>query len=119
MKLVKTRVSDGAILALIKQFLRVPVIEEDGSGKKKTIPNESKIEFLGFELSERISRRTGRRYIHCQPSKKSRQKFRDKVREELNHWTKWRDTDEAIRRVNRITRGWGELLPSWKQHPSL
>lgn len=193
MKLVKTRVSDGAILALIKQFLRVPVIEEDGSGKKKTIPNErkgvpqggvispllanlyldkldkvvnafdanrvkmvryaddfvilikgglenvmlkrvgnwlekagltlnldktkitdtrekGKIEFLGFELSERISRRTGGRYIHCQPSKKSRQKFRDKVREELNHWTKWRDADEAIRRVNRITRGWGNYF---------
>jgi RNA-directed DNA polymerase len=193
MKLISGRVSDGAILALIKQFLKVPVIEENESGKKKTIANENrgvpqggvispllanlyldkldkavngldqnyvkmvryaddfvilikdglenvmlervkiwlekagltlnmsktkltntrekgKIEFLGFELSERISVRTGNRYIHSQPSKKSRLKFRDKIREELNHWTQWRDTDEMVRRVNRITRGWGNYF---------
>ena len=42
MKLIKGRVSDGAILALIKSFLKVPVIEEDKNGKKKTISNENK-----------------------------------------------------------------------------
>ncbi|MDB9741538.1 reverse transcriptase domain-containing protein [Akkermansiaceae bacterium] len=41
MKLIKGRVSDGAVLSLIKQFLVVPVIEEDKNGKKKTIPNEN------------------------------------------------------------------------------
>jgi group II intron reverse transcriptase/maturase len=193
MKLIKGRVSDGAILALIKSFLKVPVIEEDKNGKKKTISNENKgvpqggvispllanlyldqldkavnaldpsrvkmvryaddfvilvkgglekemlerlkiwlekagltlnlsktkitdtrakgkIEFLGFELSERKSVRTGNRYIHCQPSKKSRQKFRDKMRKELNHWTKWRNTEQTVKRVNRITRGWGNYF---------
>jgi len=69
-----------------------------------------KIEFLGFELSERKSVRTGNRYIHCQPSKKSRQKFRDKMRKELNHWTKWRNTEQTVKRVNRITRGWGNYF---------
>jgi RNA-directed DNA polymerase len=193
MKLIKGRVSDGAILSLIKQFLKVPVIKEDKNGKKKTIPNENKgvpqggvispllanlyldkldkavnaldpsrvkmvryaddfvilikegledvmlervkdwlekvglnlnlgktkltntrekgkIEFLGFELSERISPRTGNRFIYCQPSKKSRQKFRDKIRIELNHWTKWRETKQVVERVNRITRGWGNYF---------
>ncbi len=193
MKLIVGRVSDGAILALIKQFLKVPIIEENKSGKKKTIPNEDKgvpqggvispllanlyldqldkavnsldpsrvkmvryaddfvillkegleeemlerlkvwlekvglqlnlrktkisntrakdkIEFLGFELSERTSPRTGKRYIHCQPSKKSRQKYRNKIREELNHWTKWRATEEMVMRVNRITTGWGNYF---------
>ncbi|MCF6314076.1 MAG: group II intron reverse transcriptase/maturase, partial [Verrucomicrobiales bacterium] len=42
MKLIKGRVSDGAILALIKSFLKVPVIEEDKDGKKKTVSNENK-----------------------------------------------------------------------------
>ena len=193
MKLIKGRVSDGAILALIKRFLEAPVIEEDKKGKKKTIPNDhkgvpqggvispllanlyldkldkavnaldpsqvkmvryaddfvilvkegledvmlervkkwlemaglelnlsktkitntktkGKIEFLGFELSERISPRKGTRFIYCQPSKKSRQKFRNKIREELNHWTTWRNTEVMVRRVNRITRGWGNYL---------
>ena len=163
MKLVKRRVSDGAILALIKRFLEVPTIEEDKNGKRRTKPNKKrgvpqggvispllanlyldaldkavntldpsrvrmvryaddfvilvsegleevmldrvnawlakaglklnlsktkitdtkqkgKIEFLGFELSERKSSKTGKRYIHRQPSKKSQQKFRDKIR---------------------------------------
>jgi hypothetical protein len=40
-------------------------------------------------------------------SKKSQQKFRDKIRAELNHWSTWRSSEEMIKRVNRITRGWG------------
>jgi len=32
--------------------------------------------------------------------------LREAVREELNHWTKHRSCAEAVRRVNRITRGW-------------
>lgn len=193
MKLIKGRVSDGSILSLIKQFLKVPVIKEDKNGKKKTIPNKNKgvpqggvispllanlyldkldkalnaldasrvqmvryaddfvilikdgledvilervkdwlekvgltlnlsktkvtntrekgkVEFLGFELSERTSLDGGNRYIHCQPSEKSRQKFRDKISVELNHWTKWRDTKQVVKRVNRITRGWGNYF---------
>jgi group II intron reverse transcriptase/maturase len=193
MKLVAGRVSDGAILALIKQFLVAPIIDENDNGKKKTITNDKrgvpqggvispllanlyldqldkavnnlnpnrvkmvryaddfvilvngglevemlerlkvwlakaglelnlsktkltdtrnkgKVEFLGFELSERTSARTGNRYIHSQPSKKSRQKFRDKIRSELNRWTTWRDTAEKVERVNRITRGWGNYF---------
>lgn len=71
---------------------------------------KDKIEFLGFELSERTSPRTGKRYIHCQPSKKSRQKYRNKIRQELNHWTKWRASEEMVKRVNRITIGWGNYF---------
>lgn len=193
MKLIKGRVSDGAILALIKRFLEAPVIEEDESGKCKTLSNDKKgvpqggvispllanlyldrldkavnsldaqnvkmiryaddfvilvtdgleqlllervetwltkagltlnlsktkitatrsnrgrgkVEFLGFELSERHSEKTGNRYIHCQPSKKSQQRFRDKIRTELHHWSTWRSSKDMVNRVNRITRGWG------------
>ena len=42
MKLVGGRVSDGAILALIKEFLKVPVIEEDRSGKRRTLSNKKR-----------------------------------------------------------------------------
>jgi group II intron reverse transcriptase/maturase len=193
LKLIKKRVSDGAILSLIKHFLRVPVVEEDEKGKRRTISrgkkgvpqggvispllanlyldkldcavnaldparvkmvryaddfvilmkggleevmlervktwlrnaglklNESKtkltdvskrgkVEFLGFELSERSSPKTGNRYIHCRPSKKSRQRFREKIREELHHWSTWKNSSVAIVRVNRITRGWGNYF---------
>lgn len=193
MKLVRRRVSDGSILSLIKQFLKVPVIEKGGHGKKKTIPNENKgvpqggvispllanlyldkldeavnsldpscvkmvryaddfvilvkegleevvlervknwleragltlnlsktritdtrqkgkIEFVGFEISEKVSPRTGNRYIHCHPSKKSTQKFRDKIREELNCSTTWLDTADLVNRMNPISRGWANYF---------
>lgn len=38
MKLVSRRVSDGSMLALIRQWLRAPIVEEVG-GKRKVIPN--------------------------------------------------------------------------------
>jgi RNA-directed DNA polymerase len=193
MKLIKGRVSDGAILSLIKQFLTVPVIEEDKNGKRRTIPNQKKgvpqggvispllsnlyldkldkavnsldpvnvkmvryaddfvilvrdglelvilervqswlekaglelnlsktkltdtrqkgkVEFLGFELSERNSETTGNRYIHRQPSKSSQKKYREKIRAELNHWTRWKNTKMIVERINRITRGWGNYF---------
>jgi len=42
MKLVKRRVSDGAILSLLKSFLIVPVVEEDKAGTKRVEPNGKK-----------------------------------------------------------------------------
>lgn len=193
LKLVKRRVSDGAVLGLLKAFLRVPVVEVKSDGKRKTIPNRrqgvpqggvispllanlyldrldhavnkldpkrvkmvryaddfvilvkggheeellervetwlnraglklnrsktkvtdvsqrGKVEFLGFEISERRSATTGNRYIHRRPSRKSRQRYRDRIREELHHWSTWQETEIVVARVNRITRGWGNYF---------
>lgn len=65
-----------------------------------------KVEFLSFEMSERYSPKTGKRYIHKHPSKKATKKYRDKVRKLLNHSTTWRDPVEVIKEVNEVTRGW-------------
>lgn len=61
--------------------------------------------FLGFAVSCRRGR-NGWNYPHVEPTPQSQQQLREKVREELNHWTHWRATIEAVERVNQILRGW-------------
>ena len=63
--------------------------------------------FIGFEVSWRRSRNNGAEYPHVEPSSKAKANLRSAVRQELNHWTTWRSSTEAIRTVNRIVRGWG------------
>lgn len=69
-----------------------------------------KVKFLGFEAGERKGPRTGKRYIHVQPSQESMLRYRDKIRDELNHWTTWKNPKDAVERVNWITRGWGNYF---------
>jgi RNA-directed DNA polymerase len=64
--------------------------------------------FLGFEVSWRRSKTTGREYPHVEPSKQSRQRLRDAVRQEINHWTTGRSCAETIRTTNRMVRGWAQ-----------
>lgn len=61
--------------------------------------------FLGFPLSGRQGR-NGRSYVHVEPNARSRQGLRERIGQELNHWTLGRSVDDAVRRVNRIARGW-------------
>jgi group II intron reverse transcriptase/maturase len=63
-------------------------------------------EFLGFTLQRRKAIKSERRYVHVEPSAKARQSLREKIREELHHWSLWRDAREMAARVNRIQRGW-------------
>ncbi len=63
--------------------------------------------FLSFEVSWRRSRNNGAEYPHVEPSPKAKVSLRDAGRHELNHWTTWRSSTEAIRTVNQIVRGWG------------
>lgn len=189
LRLVARRVSDGRILALIKGWLRAPIVEQDPDTGRPTITgnrrgtpqggvispllanlylsrldwqvnerceqrpvlvryaddfvvlsrpgqgaelrarlerwlaahgltlNERKtrtldvraegFKFLGFSVSWRRSRRTGRAYPHVEPHSKSQKKLRDKLREKLNHWTLWRPAGEVVPEVNRLLKGWG------------
>lgn len=62
--------------------------------------------FLGYEVSWRCSNR-GNGYPHVEPSPKAKANLRTAVRRELNDWTTWRSSTEALRTVNLIVRGWG------------
>lgn len=64
------------------------------------------IKFLGFSLTWRKGRRSGRGYPHVEPHVKSQTKLRDGVREILNWGTLWRPVEEVIPELNRRLKGW-------------
>jgi group II intron reverse transcriptase/maturase len=74
--------------------------------KTRMVHSRDGFNFLGFSVRWQCSRRSGRWYAHIEPSVKSRQRLRDKVREHLNHWTLHRRIPEAVEDLNRLLRGW-------------
>src|SRR2546426_411915 len=65
--------------------------------------------FLGFSVRLRKSPK-GRWYVHREPHPKSCQKFRDAVRELLNHWTLHLPIEDAVQQLNRKVRGWANYF---------
>ena len=63
------------------------------------------IDFLGFNLTWRQSFKH-RRYLHVEPSQKSRQALREALGAILNHWTIGRPIREVVREANQVLRGW-------------
>lgn len=78
--------------------------------KTRRVHSREAFNFLGFRIRWQPSRRSGRWYAHVEPSAKSQQRFREKVREHLNHWTLHRDTSQNVRDLNRVLRGWGQYF---------
>ncbi len=66
---------------------------------------QESLNFLGFTFRRQLSR-TGKLYVHVEPSAKSRQALRQRLRELLNHWTVGRPTREVITETNQMLRGW-------------
>jgi group II intron reverse transcriptase/maturase len=62
--------------------------------------------FLGFSIRWQRSRRSGRAYAHIEPSAKSQERLREKVRCLLNHWTLHRPIPDMVAELNTLLRGW-------------
>ena len=74
---------------------------------KTSIKNarQERFDFLGYAFGPHHSRRTGREYLGCSPSKKSVKRMKEKVSEQLRpretgRWEEVRD------RLNQTLRGW-------------
>ena len=74
--------------------------------KTRKVNSREGFNFLGFTIRWQRSRRSGRWYTHIEPSAKSQQRLRDKVRDLMDHWTLHRKPTEAVSDVNRVLRGW-------------
>jgi group II intron reverse transcriptase/maturase len=192
MAVVAERIADGAILALIKQWLVAPVVEEDedgtrrmsgGKGNREGTPqggvispllaniylhlldrlwhrrdlahhlharlvryaddfvvlcrrdtgrpmdvvrhvlgrlgltlNETKtrtadarsegFDFLGFSIRQRVSHKSGKRYPHIEPSKRSRQRIRDQIKVLTTRRRTPIPLDVVVAEVNATLTGW-------------
>jgi RNA-directed DNA polymerase len=96
----------GAMLERLRKYVQAKRLTVNEAKTRLVNFQQESFRFLGFDFAWRRSPRTGNRFVHVEPSPKARLSLRDTVREELNHWTKHRSCAEAVRRVNRITRGW-------------
>jgi group II intron reverse transcriptase/maturase len=63
------------------------------------------INFLGFNLTWRKSLKQ-LRYVHVEPSQKSRQALREHLGQILNHWTRWKPIGQVVKESNQVLRGW-------------
>jgi len=91
--------------------------------RKTSIRNARKerFDFLGYSFGPHFSRRTGREYIGCSPSKKSVNRIRQKVAECLRpcNVAPWKEVRD---RLNQQLRGWKEyfgLGDPWKAYEVL
>ncbi len=95
------------LLARLKRWLEARGLTLNENKTRRLDVRDEGFKFLGFAVSWRRARRSGRYYPHVEPHPKSQMKLRDKLREKLNHWTLWRAAEEVIPEVNRMLKGWG------------
>jgi hypothetical protein len=67
---------------------------------------EGKFDFLGFSIWMGKSRRTGKRYAHVQPSKKSLKAIKDRVSALTKRERTFVPLDLVVGAVNATVRGW-------------
>jgi len=94
------------LLERLKRWLSARGLTLNETKTRVVDVRKESIKFLGFGLSWRKSRNTGRTYLHIEPHGQSVQKLRDKVKEKLNHWTTWRSSEEVVAELNRLLTGW-------------
>ncbi len=56
--------------------------------------------------------------MHTEPSPAAEQALRDRVRELTRRPTTWRATEEVVREINQVTRGWGNYFALAHYHRS-
>lgn len=76
---------------------------------QKTIIVDTKqdsFNFLGFSVTTKISNKTGKRFPLIRPSAKSETNFREKVKSLTQRKLTLFPTEEIVRQVNSVARGW-------------
>jgi group II intron reverse transcriptase/maturase len=70
---------------------------------------QESFEFLGFTLRWQRSSK-GTDYVHTEPSAKSRQRLRDRLREMTPRSSTWKRPSDMVGEINQTVRGWGNYF---------
>jgi RNA-directed DNA polymerase len=79
--------------------------------------HECGFEFLGFCFRWQQSKK-GTPYVHTEPSPAAEQALRNRVRELTRRSSTWRVTQEVVREINQVTRGWSNYFALAHYHRS-
>lgn len=93
------------VLERTTRWLKAKGLKLNESKTRLVDIRQASINFLGFNLTWRQSLKH-RRYLHVEPSQKSRQALREALGGILNHWTIGRPIREVVRETNQVLRGW-------------
>jgi group II intron reverse transcriptase/maturase len=93
------------VLERTKRWLQAKGLKLNESKTRLVEIHQQSINFLGFNLTWRKSRKH-RRYLHVEPSQKSRQALREALGGILNHWTLWKPIGAVVKETNQVLRGW-------------
>jgi RNA-directed DNA polymerase len=67
---------------------------------------QESFDFLGFSIGMKRGKRTGKMYPHTEPSKKALKHIRSEIKQLTTERYSAIPTEEVIRRVNEVARGW-------------
>jgi RNA-directed DNA polymerase len=100
-----------ALQERLKQWLTARGLTLNEKKTRLVDVRQEGIKFLGFSVSWRMhSMKKWQGYVHVEAHHSSQQKFKDKVKELLNHWTLHRAEDDTIKALNLRIKGWKQYF---------
>jgi len=114
------RYADDMVILCRSGTKRPMAVLRDILGRMGLVLNETKtcvvdaqremFSFLGFEIGIWVSRGTGRRYAHVQPSKESLERIKSRITGMTARGTTRIPLEDLVREVNRVVGGWVEYF---------
>ena len=95
----------GGILERTTSWLQAKGLKFNEKKTQVVDIRQTGINFLGFNLTWRRSLKH-HRYLHVEPSQKSRRALREALGGILNHWTRWKPIRQVVKETNQVLRGW-------------